>query len=227
MSDASVTTAGEPTIVLDPSTGKPSAAAQTTESPAKTSGKPEWLDGRLAEATQSGVKKGLTEGKTELLKELGFASLEEAKKSAEEAAAAREAKKSAAQKAAEAEASLKTLNERLEANSRALVGYAQAELQKLSDAQRKAVTDVAGDDPALQLKTITALSPTWASAAAPAAAAAQDKPKDTLPAPSAPKDGGNAPAPDLKAIYNEWKDRNPVWAARFAEANGLFTDWIK
>lgn len=227
MSDATVTAAGQPTIVLDPTTGKSQSPSPAAESETKTEKEPGWLRPRLDEATQSGLKKGVVEGKSELLKELGFASVDEAKKAGEEATAAREAKKSAAQKAAEAEASLKAAQERLDANSKALAGYAQAEMQKLSEAQRKAVTDVAGDDAALQLKTITALSPTWASAAGTAAATAQEKPKDTLSAPSAPKDGGNAAAPDLKAIYNEWKDRNPVWAARFAEANGLFLDWTK
>lgn len=209
MSEPTQTAVAETTIAIDPSTPKAPAPAQAPAAKGEPEEKPSWLDARLDRERRS------------LLKELGIESLDAAKKDFEELKAAREAKKTDAQKAAETETSLKAANARLDEMNRALAGHAKDELSKLSEAQRNAVVAVAGEDPARQLSTITALRSTWTSAAAPAAPA-DTGPKDTAPAPSMPKDGGNAPPPDVKAVYAELKKTNPVLAARYAFANGVF-----
>ncbi len=160
MSDTTVTTGAEPTIVIDPTTAKPSSAGKQE--------KPEWLDGRLAEATASGA--------TKAYKSLGFESEADAKTALAELAAVRESKKTDAQKAADLETSLKTTKAEKDAISAELGAYAKSAMTALNDAQRAAVTGLAGDDPAKQLSTIRALTPTWASAAAPAATVADTAP---------------------------------------------------
>lgn len=205
MSDPTVTTAAEPTIALDPTTSKPLAAPPAAPSAPASEGKPPWLDARLDQARQS------------LLKELGFESVEAGKKAATDLHAKLEAEKSDAQKRGELEASLKQERDRSQAMSATLGAYAKGQLSTLTEAQRNAVTAVAGEDPAKQLQTIEALRPTWATTSAPAA-----PPKDTAPAPAAPKDGNVSAPPDQQAQHDELKKTNPVLAARFAMANGLF-----
>ena len=210
MSDTTVSTGGAPAIVLDPSTSKPLPAASTPPPAAKTDGKPEWLDARLAEATASGQAK--------VLKALGVESMEDAKKAFDRIKAADDAAKSDAQKAADFESALKTERAEKAAITEALSSYAKAQMAALTDAQRAAVAAVSGEDPAKQLKSIEALKPTWASAAAPAAPVA-----DTAPAKSAPSDAGSSSSPpDLKAIHAEMLKTNPIVAARFALENRLF-----
>lgn len=210
MSDATTTQVAETTIAIDPSTQKASTPAPASAAKGEPEEKPSWLDARLERERRS------------LLKELGIDSVESARKDFDELKAAREAKKTDAQKAAETETSLKAATARLDEMQRALVGHAKDELSKLTEPQRNAVVAVAGDDPAKQLSTITALRSTWTSAAATPAAPVAQTPKDTAPLPSAPKEGGKESPPDSKAVYAELKKTNPVLAARYAFANGVF-----
>lgn len=183
---------------------KSPAPAPAPVGKSEADGKPEWLDARLERE------------RSKLLKDLGVQSIDDAKKILAEHAAKAEAEKSTAQKAAELETSLKATKAEKESLAAALGEYAKAQMGALTEAQRSAVAAVAGDDPALQLKTINALRPTWASAAAPAA------PADTAPPPAAPKGGPVSEPPDAKAIHEELKKTNPVLAARYALANGVF-----
>lgn len=204
MSDVNATP-GQPVVVVDSQVPN-----QAVQSSAGADEKPSWLDARLERERKA------------VLKELGLDSLEDAKKAVAAARADEEAKKSTAQKAAELEASLKSTKAEKDQLAEALSIYAKSQLSALTEAQRSAVAAVAGDDPAKQLKTIEALRPTWASVTA-AAPVIAEKPKDTAPAPAAPKSEGTASSPpDSKAIHAELKKTNPVLAARFALANGLF-----
>lgn len=205
MSDVTVTN-GAPSIVVDPA-AKPAPSPQPSGEPSE---KPTWLDARLERERRS------------VLKELGIDSLEAGKSAIAEAQAKREAEKTDAQKRGELEATLKKEQAEKQAMADALSVYAKSQMSALTEAQRKAVADVAGDDAAMQLKTITALQPTWASAAAPAATVVTPAPQDTAPAPAAPKDGNTSPPPDVKAIHAELKKTNPILAARYATANGVF-----
>lgn len=207
MSDAVVTPTDGASVVVDSANQvvPPVAAA-----PSGSSDEPAWIGQRLERE------------RTKMLKDLGVESLDDAKKALEQVRAVEEQKKSDAQKRGELESTLKTEREEKKAMADALGAYAKSQMGSLTDAQREAVAAVAGDDPAKQLKTIEALKPTWASAAAPAAPAPAPKPKDTAVAVAMPKDGAPAGPPDAKAQFEEMKAANPIVAARFALQNGLF-----
>lgn len=227
-----------------PPTPAPPAAPSTTAQPAGTPAAPErdpnWINDRIARAKKS--------AETGLLRELGVESLEDAKTAISELTAKRNAEKTASQKATEYETALKAERARIASLTEAVTAHASAQLATLTDEQRAAVTAIAGEDPAAQLKTLEALRPTW-KAAAPAAAAstatptganpstgtpppagttpaapaapATPPPADTAPAPSAPKDSHNISPADPKAVYAELKKTNPVVAARYAFAHGV------
>lgn len=197
----------------DPKATPPAVTPPAATPPAATppAGDPTWLPERLEQAKRS------------FAKELGFDSIEEAKKAGDAKKKAEEANKTEEEKRKEAEKEAKKLRSENDAQKTALQGYATSEMNKLTPAQQAAVKGIAGDDPAKQLSTIQSLMPTWASGAAPAANASDGKSGDTAPPREAPKGiNSNEGAPDLQAIYDEWKDKNPVWAARFALNNGLF-----
>jgi hypothetical protein len=93
----------------------------------------------------------------------------------------------------------------------AVAEVASATLQGLTDAQRAAVLEVAGDNVALQIKTANAIRKT---AAAPV--------HNTLPTQGAPKEQGNPmSAPDPTATFVELMQKNPYFATRYAERQGL------
>lgn len=193
-------TATPPAPVAAPAPAAPAAEKGESE-------KPHWLDGRLERERKA------------LLKELGLDDVETGKKAIAELNAKREAEKTAAEKAAELDAKLKASDAEKAAMAEALGLTAKARLATLTEAQKAAVTALAGDDPVKQLKTIEALTPTWPSA--PAATATETKAADTAPGRTAPTSETPTSAPDLKAIYAELRKTNPVMAARFADVNGL------
>lgn len=206
MSDAVVTPTDGGSVSIDPA-GQPPAQAPKPAPDANPD--PAWLAPRLERE------------RSKVLKDLGVESPEEAKKAIDAARAAAEAQKSDAQKRGELESLLKAERAANQEKAAALDAYAKSQMGALTETQRNAVAAVAGEDPAKQLKTIEALKPTWAGAAVPAAPAAPPV-RDTAPAPAAPKDGAPLPPPDAKAIHEELQKSNPVLAARYALANGLF-----
>lgn len=215
--DNTITTTAEPSVALDTSAAQPPQAAPppaaAPSQSAKTSSdseKPHWLDARLERERKA------------VLRDLGVEDVEAAKAALAELAAKREGEKSAAQRAAELDAALKAERETVGAMRDALNAFASGAMAALSEAQRAAVTAVAGDDPAKQVRTIEAMRPTWAaSAAAPEAPAPPSPPADTAPARGAPSDGGGVSPPDTRAVYDELRKTNPIIAARYAQANGL------
>lgn len=204
MSEVVVTPESAAAVVVDSSTAKLNNTPENE--------KPAWLDARLERE------------RAKVLKDLGIDSVDDAKKALAELNAKREAEKTAAQKAADLETSLKATKAENENMASALNAYAKAQMGTLTEAQRQAVVGVAGEDPAKQLKTIEALKPTWVSASAPAVPAVE-APKDTAPAPAAPKDGTTSSPPDSKAIHAELKKTNPILAARYALSNGIFDNF--
>jgi hypothetical protein len=213
MSDANTSVSpAVPTVTLDPAAKPapaPVAAAPAPAPSTEPNEKPSWLDSRLERERRS------------MLKDLGYESIDDAKQASAELHAKRESEKSAAQKAAENAEALKATKAQNEELSRALGGYAKAKLAGLTDAQRAAVEAVAGTDAAKQLATIDALAPTWAASAAPAVKAA---PVDTAPPPTSPREGGTATPSNPKSVYAELQKTNPVLAARYAFANGIYDD---
>ncbi len=208
-SGTSAIPAGETTITIDPATNR-QAAAPAAPPPAQAgepNEKPSWLDARLERERK------------QVLKDLGIDSLDAGKSAIAAAKEAAEAKKTDAQKAADSAKALESTSSELARAKAAVSEYAKTLMTGLTDAQKAAVNEVAGEDAALQIKTVNALRPTWASMPAPAAAVVQN----TLPAKGTPSDSGTATsAPDPKAIHAELKKTNPYFAARYAVANGIY-----
>jgi hypothetical protein len=213
MSDAIVTPESQVLVGGAQVVGAGPAAVITPGAPAATPAPEEpekhtWLPARLERERKA------------ILKELGVETLDDGKKAVSALRAQEEAAKTTAQKAAELEASLKTANAEKAAYAEAIGAYAKTQMSALSESQRNAVTALAGEDAARQLKTIEALRPTWASAAQTPAPV-----KDTAPAPSAPKDAGSAAAPsDKKAVYESLLRTNPVVAARYGVLHNIFDE---
>ena len=92
--------------------------------------------------------------------------------------------------------------------------FAERQMIGLSQEQQDAVKAIAGDDPAAQLRAITALSPTWAKAAA-GAPKAVTPPTGTAPQHSAPE-STSVSLPDHRAVYAALNKTNPFAAAQYA-----------
>ncbi len=196
-------------VVIDPPNPQSPAATPAAKTAAAPGDEPTWLAPRLERE------------RAKVLKDLGIDSFDDAKKAVDTAKAAAEAQKSDAHKRGELESTLKTERAEKQALTEALGSYAKSQLSALTEDQRNAVAALAGEDPAKQLKTIEALRPTWAGAAA-SAATVEKTPKDTAPAPAAPKDGNTSTPPDAKAIYEDLLKTNPIVASRYALENGVF-----
>lgn len=169
---------------------------------------PPWLAGRLARAEKT------------LLERLGVKDEDEVKTVLAARKAADDAAKTTEQKRIEAEARVKELEEEHGTLLETLGLVAQTKLAGLTEQQRKAVTDLAGDDVNLQLSLIESFAPTWAAQAVtppPTAAphAAVTPPASgTAPPPNAPATVVVSP-PDRKAEYAALKVKNPHAAALF------------
>lgn len=202
----------------------PVAAAATTPDGAVD---PAWLSARLAREREQGRKAALGE--------LGVTDPAVAKQVLADANAAAEAKKTAEQKLLETGGKVTTLEQENIRLREATATYATAQMASLSADQQSAVRALVPDtDPAGQLKTITALAPTWktvAAAATPAAVpgaaatpaatpnAAATPAVATPPASTAPAVGSPPPAtgspPDHKAEYARLKATNPIAAGAY------------
>ena len=207
MSDPVNVTPAPATVTLDTQSGAPvapPAAAPAAPPPpaaaaaAASDGEPNWLPARLERERKA------------VLKALGVENVDDAKAAL-----------------AELDAALKATKAENEALSTALAAHVKGALEPLTDAQRAAVLALAPDDPAAQLRALEALRPTWASpASAPPAVAAPPTatpPADTSAGRSAPNDGAATSPPDHKAIHAELEKTNPVAAARYAVAHGVFS----
>lgn len=165
--------------------------------------------------TSAQLKARLDETRAAALRELGFATADEAKAAAAAAKAAAEASKTAEQRAAEALAEKGRLAAEHEATLAIVREHAGRQLGALTDEQKAAVAAIAGDDPRAQLKAIDALRPTWGAQPPPAPiATAPTAAASTAPPPNAP--AGQAPAVvDHAATYRGLKATNPIAAAAF------------
>jgi len=96
-----------------------------------------------------------------LFKELGVADEKELKAITAEVKERREKDKTAETKAAEANQKLTEAERRLQSHEETIKVYRDNEMKGLTEVQKKAVTDLAGDDAAAQLRAIAVLRPTW------------------------------------------------------------------
>jgi len=198
------------TIVIDPSTGKHAT-------PAKDENGPDEI-----KMPKSAFNARLDQARTALLKELGIDNLDAGKAAIASAKAADEAKKSDAERAATSKTALEKAQADLAEATSTMSEVAKATLEGLTEEQKATVLELAGDDPARQIKTVNTLKKSWASSppqTAPALAAVPN----TAPTQPAPKDNGNTgSAPDPQAIFVELMKTNPFAGTRYGEANGLF-----
>ncbi len=170
---------------------------------------PAWLPGRLQREREAAQRA--------LLTDLGVPDLATARARMAEAA-------NAATASARSATLEQTIRQRVD-----------VELAGLTDAQRTAVTAIAGTDPARLLSTIDQLRPTWgapqtpaaaapqpaaAPAAAPAPAPAAPPPADTAPGRTAPGGTPPATAPTFTAQYQALVKENPFAAAAFYQKHG-------
>lgn len=192
-------------------TAVPAAAIPAPE-PKSDASEPAWLPGRIEQAKRS--------AQADALKALGVDSLDAAKAAIAKARELEEASKTEIQRLSEKALALEPLAKRAAELDATVARYADAELSKLSEAQRAAVTAIAGDDKARALATIDALRPTWAAApAAPTAASAPiPAPANTSQVP-APKAATASAGVDHKATYEAMRTTNPVKAAQYLAAH--------
>lgn len=207
-----VTQGGEPPAPATPPVPPPPAAAvppaATPPAPPTDDQNPPWLAGRLARA------------ESQLLERLGIKTEAEAKAAVEAQRAADEAKKTLEQKHAEAEGRAKKLQEEATELSTLVAQMATTRMATLTDAQRQAVTAVAGDNPKLQLSVLDAFQGTWAAASPPA--------PGTPPAPKPAHNAAPAPPPPApgtpKTDFEKWNDlkaTDPVGASLFYQMNSM------
>jgi hypothetical protein len=170
-------------------------------------GEPKWLPERLDRERRAALKAA------------GFENVDEAKAAKAELDAKRNAQKTAEQKAAETQAKLDAEAQRA-ASLLGVVGeWAGRQMLGLTAEQQTAVKAIAGDDPAAQLKAITALQPTWNRAdptppvAAPPATLATTVPTVGAPTPATVSE------PNHKAQYEALKAVNPFAAAQYMTAH--------
>jgi hypothetical protein len=206
---------GAPAPVVPPVVAVPPAPATAAVPPppavaGEPTEDPPWLAGRLARA------------KTKALADLGFKDEAEARAALEARRAAEESTKTLEQKRLEAE----TLAGKLKQDNAELSAYvaqvATSRMAALTDAQRSAVTAVAGDNPKLQLSMIDAFASTWATPAAPLGAPpppAPPKPGQTA-APAPPPPAPGTPKTDFEK-WNDLKQTDPVGASLFYQLNSM------
>jgi hypothetical protein len=190
----------------------PSVVEQSTSVSPKTV----TVDDLPPEALRQRIEQAKRTAQTELLASLGIASVDDAKTAIAAHKAATEAAKTDAEK-------LATLNLRVTAQAEALnVAVSQA-AAKMTPDQKAAVDLIAGNDQVTWLKTVAALSPTWATpvpATSAVPAAAQPLPTSTAPATPAPTSGAPPAAPNHAAVYKGLIAANPFAAARYADKYG-------
>lgn len=165
---------------------------------------PHWLNARLERERAATLKKA------------GFESLEDAQASSTAQKAQREADKTAAEKAAEANAQLKKSQTKEKALTEAVSEFASLQMTTLSAEQKAAVELIAGEDPALQLKAIAALAPTWVKPVDATKTAV--KAVDTTPPANAPSQTTTSEI-NHKAQYEALRTSNPFAAAAFGLAH--------
>lgn len=199
-------------IIADPAApANPAPPADPVVPAAPASGEntnPTWLAPRLEQQSKS--------ARQALLKELGVENLDEAKAVLADANTRKEATKSAEQKALEATTKLTQAEQEAKEYKEIVRSQASTRLSSLNEEQRKAVEAVAGDDPARQLRTIEALSPTWSKK--PATVTPAPIVSDTAPPPNQPA-APNGIVPNAKAVWESLKESNPILADRFLLAN--------
>lgn len=167
---------------------------------------PKWLAGRLEKT------------RLNTLKELGLDGLgvEDAKAAIKAAREKLESEKSEVQRLTEKVSALSGLQSQLETYQGTVKQLAEREMGSLTEAQKAAVSAIAGDDHNKILTAITQLRPTWAAAAPAASPPAPAPHGDTAPPRDAPSETTAGPV-DHKATYERLRAEHPFAAERYRE----------
>jgi hypothetical protein len=204
-------------------TGAPAdpVSATPAASPAPAPATPDPRVPQPSDENQPWFQARLKEARARLLEDLGIT--DEAKAKAQLAAAqkAEDEKKSIADKLTETSSKLTTAAAETQRLLAITTEFAARQMVALTAEQQTAVKAIAGDDPAAQLKAITALQPTWAAqaSAAPAAPAQPAPPASgTAPPPNAPA-STQVSQPNHREVHAALLKKNPFAAAEYAEAH--------
>lgn len=125
---------------------------------------PKWLASRLERERKNAAKESEEKTRAKLLAELGIEDPEAVKKLIASEKKRAEDAKSQEQKLAELQTREQQREAELKAYRESTRVLAEEQLATLTEAQRKVVQDLVGDDPAKLLKTIATLRPTWEKA---------------------------------------------------------------
>lgn len=193
--------------VIETPTAEVTPPVKVESAPVKSEEEPKWLNPRLEQAKSSATK--------ELLEELGASDLEQAKLIISEAQKIRESQMSDQEKQATRLATLEKEAEKVTSLQNTVKTIADSQLAALSEAQRSAVSEIAGSDPSGVISAINALRPTWAQAAP----VKVEKAPDTV-AGGGPPDSGGTSEPDLSAQLAHLQETNPFAAARLVQQHG-------
>lgn len=206
--------AAAPAVPATPAAPAPGATVEPKE------GDPNWLKQRFAQNANATTAK--------LLKDLGVTTIDEAKAKIDTAKKLEDEKKTDIQRANEKVKALEPDAARTKELIAIITERAETELGTLTEAQREAVKEFAGEDPAKQLQTIDRFRKRGLLAAsAPAApevtAAPTVRPAITPPASTSSAGGAPPPAspttPNHKATYEKLLTQNPMQAAAYALKN--------
>lgn len=206
------TPVSETVITIDPSTNQPIKPTGSTKS--------EGGDDEI-KMPKSAFNARLERERNAILKDLGVDSVDTVKQAIAAAKAAAEAQKTDAEKAASAKSALEAAQAKNAELTSTVAEVAKAALEGLTEEQRNAVLDLAGDDPAKQIRAANAVKKL---APAPTTTTATSAPvvQDTLPTKGAPKEQGNpGSAPDPQAIFVELMKVNPFAGTQYGERMGL------
>lgn len=195
----------------------PPAASAAVDADPGDGSLPKWVAARLEQAKRSAA--------ADVLRAIGADTTDAAADAVKRARAAAEAEMTAAQQAADATARAAVLQKERDEYHGTISTYATAQLSALTPEQRTAVTTLAGDSPAAQLRAIEALRATWAApapavvlapvVAAPAPPPPLAAPANTAPAVGAPPAGAPPAVIDHLAVLADYEKTNPVRAARY------------
>jgi len=193
--------------VIQETKAAPVAESKESKQEAKSED-PAWLNPRLEQA-----KRGAESG---ILKRFGVEKPEDL-----EAKLARLAELERAQLSEQERVSLelKELREkavRASALEESIGMVANRELGGLNELQKAAVVALAGSDPAMQIKAIESLRPTWTAVQSSAPVQTQAAPAQTSAAPAQPASASISQI-DHKSRYAELQKTNPFAASAYAQ----------
>lgn len=194
-----------------PSSATVPAPTGPAQSQIGQTGDPHWLPERLDRERRA------------MLRELGIENVADAKTALADLKKRRDEEKTAGERAAEALQRAGIAEQNTNALKAAVGEFAARQMIGLTPEQKSAVTSIAGDDPALQLKAIAALMPTWATpppaVSTPSGTTTPPATStDTAPGPNAPPAVIESPT-NHRANYEALRKTNPFAAAAYAVAH--------